>query len=1478
MPLPGGPSDKIGNRYERRWTVRALIELLQGTATSVRVEVPGPEGTATEFRQTDNDGHTWHQAKRQNTAGSWTIATLTGPGVIDAMWTKGSVGERFTFVSSIGVTFLTELTERAGQARDYDDFNANFINDEGHKKAFQKLRDQWKATSEQAYNALLLIKIVVIDEESLQTWNVDALRPWVYNPEGAADILGQLVDDSVLKELTKGDVWERLTDRGITPAAFATDPDLAAKIDKTATTRLALLRPKFVNGAQIERAETAAAIAALEDHPSVAILGTAGSGKSVVLASLIDWSRNQGRPTLVISADRLPTALTVPALGAELGLGTSPVAALAAAVRGKPATLVIDQLDAVSVISGRNPGGTELIDSLLTEARSHRSVKVVVACRQFDLDNDTGLRNVAIKDDTQRITVPALTEAQVRDAVALAGLAAVGNARLLLLLQLPITLAIYIEVSKAGQSDLTGAKTLTDLYNAYWADKQRVCPPPDAWTAVMDVLVDSMATNKSLTVPAAVLDGHAAQRDKMISEGVLVGDTNRIGFFHETFFDYAFARRFVGRSRTIQGDLGDQDLFSRARVRQVLAYERSTDAPSYLSDLNWLLHTDEVRLHLKALVLGLFETIDEPTDAEWSAIEPISADPAHPLYSRLGVGLRRNAAWFETLDRNGMWERDLQGTEEQVSQALWLMSGPMCTDHGQRIAKLTKLAEPSLWKKLRHGFHQAASGNWSNHLDARLLESVAEGDYDTDLQGDIWFVMHDLPRSGPSSAAKIIEALVRRGIAILEGGATDPFDGDGALGRRAHSRSERVVDNSALRAPREFATRMVPLVTEIVEANARTDHDNEPFKPDTVWQFHSFGPTHDVSDELLDATMHAIALLAKEDPDAARALLNPLRDEEMRTIGLIVAAGYAGNPVALADDAISWIEAHPGALNLGYSNSWSWASRQLIEAITTGCSDATLRRLEEAVLYFASPYELTVNGYKNNSRGGTEFGLLNGIRADRRSPRVLKRLAELRRKFGVEDWGAPTSHLGGSVGAPIDIERAKFMSDEQWRKAIATHFKDESSFNPGRNYTGGAGSQAHVLAELTEQNGERFARLLLTLPGNTNTSYVNGILRGLTKSHVDLQLLEQVVDQTLGFGPDVADEIARLLEAHTGLALPTRLLDILVTIIGHKPGPLDLAGLEPVGLDWSALHTTPATALRALWNLIAEDKARFDHVRSTLEVFAKDSRPTVRATLLGALTPALYIDPDYATRVFNEAVAGHPPQLLGSPPLEFFVGHAVRRGRFADIDSVITSMLVSGVDDICKIGARHLALASFHDEALDGRVDELLRDPRPGVREAAIEVFARSIAVARKARCVAVVATALKDPVKEVREAAGQVFHETPPLPFDGLSPLLTALIEGPGITDHGGTMALHWLAETRRQLPVLALDVCEAFMAAAGKDIGDIRTHASADSGEIVRIVLRLHGQHTEPAIRDRCLDLVDQLLLNRAYGIEQGLEEHDQ
>jgi hypothetical protein len=50
MPLAGGPSDKAGNRFERRWTVLTLADLLLGHGQSLRIEVPGEQGAGAEFR------------------------------------------------------------------------------------------------------------------------------------------------------------------------------------------------------------------------------------------------------------------------------------------------------------------------------------------------------------------------------------------------------------------------------------------------------------------------------------------------------------------------------------------------------------------------------------------------------------------------------------------------------------------------------------------------------------------------------------------------------------------------------------------------------------------------------------------------------------------------------------------------------------------------------------------------------------------------------------------------------------------------------------------------------------------------------------------------------------------------------------------------------------------------------------------------------------------------------------------------------------------------------------------------------------------------------------------------------------------------------------------------------------------------------------------------------------------------------------
>ena len=43
MPLPGGAAEKFGNRYEGRWTVACLLDVMDEKSESIRLEPPGPE-------------------------------------------------------------------------------------------------------------------------------------------------------------------------------------------------------------------------------------------------------------------------------------------------------------------------------------------------------------------------------------------------------------------------------------------------------------------------------------------------------------------------------------------------------------------------------------------------------------------------------------------------------------------------------------------------------------------------------------------------------------------------------------------------------------------------------------------------------------------------------------------------------------------------------------------------------------------------------------------------------------------------------------------------------------------------------------------------------------------------------------------------------------------------------------------------------------------------------------------------------------------------------------------------------------------------------------------------------------------------------------------------------------------------------------------------------------------------------------------
>lgn len=199
------------------------------------------------------------------------------------------------------------------------------------------------------------------------------------------------------------------------------------------------------------------------------------------------------------------------------------------------------------------------------------------------------------------------------------------------LLSLPLHLRLLEEFSSTSPGETMEFRTAEDLYDEFWRRKRqlvhaRLGGGTIRWTQAMGALCEHMSEGQVLSVPADVLDDYEA--NAMTSEHVLVLDRNRYAFFHEGFFDYVFARRFAEQGRELLPLLrgSEQHLFRRAQVRQILLRMRDRDWKRYLEDLHDLLHSPDIRFHIKQVVFALLAKLDDPTPEEWDVLAPLLDD------------------------------------------------------------------------------------------------------------------------------------------------------------------------------------------------------------------------------------------------------------------------------------------------------------------------------------------------------------------------------------------------------------------------------------------------------------------------------------------------------------------------------------------------------------------------------------------------------------------------------------------------------------------------------------------------------------------------------------------------------------------------------------------------------------------------------------------------------------------------------------
>lgn len=1479
----GGEADKFGSLYESAWTTFHLLLVLVGRAEAVTVEDLGDAGKGSEFtlatlQHTDEA----HQVKLgYSNASTWTPTRLAGEGVLTAARHHVEQGRQFHFISTIPAPRIETLADRASRSASLEAFVAKWLTKD-LKSDFDYLCGGDVYSSAQiAWETLRGIRVHCQDEAGLDRMN-DALAALLLDgapPTAAVLSLGNLAARNLGVHLDAAVIEERLGEYELRRAQRIDSPTLIRAVATTLASwktsiERELLQPPIPRTESTELADSLRS----DSGQVTAVVGTAGAGKSAVLYQAVQVLEADNWTALGFRLDRLEAFASTGEIGQHLGLGVSPVAALAAAAGRRPSLLVIDQLDAVSLASGRMPQRFDVVADLVREAAAFPGMHVLLACRAFDVDNDYRIRQLVSNEHVGRIDVRPLSDAQIDAAVEPKGIPADQlTDKQRRLLRLPLNLVLLSAI--ADQTDALSFASDTGLLDEYWERKRRDCAnrrqPPPRFVPVIGTLADAMSARQQLTANVSVLDADDLETDAEVlaSEHVLVRDGQRYAFFHEAFFDYAFARLWVNRDQDLVTFLvaDEQELFRRTQVRQILLHIRDDDPGRFVAEVEALLTCPEIRFHIKAVVLAVLRSLADPSAAESQMVTRVLALDG-PVAMHLAAALRI-PPWFDRLDAEDVIEGWLAAEDEAVQWRALQVLAAVVKKRGDRVAQLIEphAGRASSYLTWLTWVTRFANVHESRALFDLMLAAVRRGDYNGYEQA-LWLAVFNLGQHQPTWAVELLTAWLddRPGALDLDAGGRVS-----ALQTSEHNVVE-LARSAAERASLVYCQALVPYLLRVMALTERDTTRLPVADAHFAIRSQSPGPMADLDEVLLHGAAGALRQLVQQDRETVQPLLEELAHDHHDGAQWLLYEALSQAEERYADWAAELLLEGDHRFYSGYLSDSFWTTRQVLVATTSHMTEEHFRRLEAAILIFRPEWE------SRQSAGSSCFELLSAMAKDRLSEPGRRRLGELQRRFGMDEPVPPQDIIGGFIGSPISAAAAQHMTDEQWLRAMDKHRTDRADWE---TLKGGVDELSQLVRTEAAKDPARFARLALRLTEDTASAYGDVILIALGETDVAIEpaLVFGVVRHIAGLNHPENDRwLGNALQKHLNSDVPDDVIEIILDRALHASDPTEDVWAKEIArgrysggdIYSNGINCARGHAALTLGDLIVHDADghRTELVASSLPQLANDRSVAVRSCVAHLLAACL-------RHARTEALAAYEPllaaddRLLAARPVMQLAGY-IGTGNPAIIEPVIRRMLTSPHDDVRQSGGVLGANAG-----LEFGLPELLTAARESedaaVRQGAADLCARSLPTTSDIpAATAALMQFVTDENQGVRKAAAQVAAPLRGRELRQSSELLHALIASESFTEALPQLLLTLQAAPDR-IDDIVLDCARRYIDVYGEQASDISTSAAGEAQEVIQLTLRAYAQASDRDRRSLVLDLIDDLLRIGAIGASDAVDQ---
>lgn len=350
------------------------------------------------------------------------------------------------------------------------------------------------------------------------------------------------------------------------------------------------------------------------------LAGNAGMGKTVILKDLYDELIKEGIPVMGLKADKLVSASIIE-LQHKIGLSVPIIDFIDQCKQNYAKTvIIIDQIDALSQAMSADRNYLMVFRNIIDQYTYDPNIKIIISVRLFDLQYDPSLR---IYKNLKTVNAEPFTDEQVVKLLDKAGIRHTDiSAKLLQLLKTPNHLNIFTRLTSAVKAGGT-IKTLQDLYTELYKLKvltvNTTAPiQSDRLKKLLFKISGKMFDSQSITTSELHFEDYKRDLSYLESERLLKIEDGQIQFFHQTFYDFIFAKRFVEKSLSLSKYIikQDQSIFIRSAVKMIFNYLREYDPRTFIEELTKIFTDNTILFHIKQLCFSLLLFQNKPSDEE----------------------------------------------------------------------------------------------------------------------------------------------------------------------------------------------------------------------------------------------------------------------------------------------------------------------------------------------------------------------------------------------------------------------------------------------------------------------------------------------------------------------------------------------------------------------------------------------------------------------------------------------------------------------------------------------------------------------------------------------------------------------------------------------------------------------------------------------------------------------------------------------